>query len=194
MKREDLETMADLMENETALTQNALRRLSDLIAMKNHAEREITHLIGMTARPAHVGAFICARIMHIGLQEVIACPFPSGVFLDDPLKGSTVRIFCISSGFSLENVTTFPATDYFLFLGGKDMNREETHSLSAPWTIRSIFLLPRENLMPPMRKRGSLKGVPTLDSFPDDSQLYPHSKCPLLELAPRQQRLLDLFL
>jgi hypothetical protein len=42
-----------------------MRKLSDLAAVMNYAEREIRQLIGMEVRTEYVDAFVCSRFLDI---------------------------------------------------------------------------------------------------------------------------------
>ncbi len=172
--------------------QDAMRRLSDLLALKNYSELEIAHLIGMKARAEYVAAFVCSCVLNIGLEESTSCPFLSGIFADGPLKGASVQIARVPADCFSSFIQRCPKTDYFLFIGGRDSRKGGSSGFYSAWTIRSIYLVPSRDLMSHSPETGTSEILS--DCFPDDFEIYPASKCSLLELTHYQRQLLDLFL
>jgi hypothetical protein len=69
-----------------------MRKLSDLVAVMNYAEREIRQLIGMEVRTEYGR---CLRVLalsgHLSRKAGFTLYFNMGIFSDGPLKGASSR-------------------------------------------------------------------------------------------------------
>lgn len=169
------------MDEPTPSVTQALSTLADLIREHNGVARRSSDLICRPALLGHIGEFIASRVFDIQLESSAATPGIDGRFGSGPLADRTVNIKFYSQRDSMLDIATKSPPDVYLVLVGRLAPAFPSRYEPRPWSIREVFLLESQRLMPVLRARSVPIGVAT--SVPasewEAARIYPDGRGPL---------------
>lgn len=138
-----------------------LRRLAELVDLRNANEREIAELIGRPGQPGHVGEFIAARIFDIDLEPSANKPGYDGRFGSGPLAQKSVDVKYYSKWEAMLDINIKHTPDYYLVLAGPKSAAASSKGASRSWAVDNVFLFEAKPLIGRLRKRGVKIGTAT---------------------------------
>ena len=138
-----------------------LRRLAELLDLRNANEREIAGLIGRPGQPGHVGEFIAARIFDIDLEPSANKPGYDGRFGSGPLAQKSVDVKYYSKWEAMLDINIKHAPDYYLVLAGPKSAAASSKGASRSWAVDNVFLFEAKPLIDRLRERGVKIGTAT---------------------------------
>lgn len=172
-----------------------LRRLADLIRVRNANEVEITRVIGRPALIGHVGEYIASSIFNIALEPSAVNPGSDGHFRSGPLSGKSVNIKMYGKREWLLDIHPDYVPDFYLVLTGPKTTAMTSRGATRPWGIEEVFLFEAGPLIDRLRARGVKLGVTTSVREREwtFARIWPVSLGSPLELTRTQQDDLRLF-
>ena len=138
-----------------------LRRLAELLDLRNANEREIAELIGRPGQPGHVGEFIAVRIFDIDLEPSANRPGYDGRFGSGPLAQKSVDVKYYSRWEAMLDINIKHTPDYYLVLAGPKSTAASSKGSSRSWTVDNVFLFEAKPLIERLRERGVKIGTAT---------------------------------
>lgn len=138
-----------------------LRRLAELLDLRNANEREIAELIGRPGQPGHVGEFIAARIFDIDLEPSANKPGYDGRFGSGPLAQKSVDVKYYSKWEAMLDINIKHTPDYYLVLAGPKSAVASSKGSGRSWAVDSVFLFEAKPLIDRLRERGVKIGTAT---------------------------------
>ena len=152
-----------------------LRRLAELLDLRNANEREIAELIGRPGQPGHVGEFIAARIFDIELEPSANKPGYDGRFGSGPLAQKSVDVKYYSRWETMLDINIKHTPDYYLVLAGPKSAAASSKGTGRSWAVDNVFLFEAKPLIDRLRERGVKIGTATSvrSSEWENARIYP---------------------
>jgi hypothetical protein len=170
-----------------------VRRLAELLRVRNAADLNIARLIGRPVERGHVGEWIAARLFDLDVAASATQAGWDGVFRSGPLAGRTVNVKFYGrreGGLDLRDADG--ATDEYMVLVGPPAR--DTRG-PRPLKVSAVYLLEARPLLADLRTRGL--GINEFSSVRkavwEAAELYPRPNNPRLDLDERQRELLALL-
>lgn len=183
------------MERATAVYQQELSQLANLLEQRNQIAGQITALIGRPALIGHIGEYIASKIFDIVLQESASAKSIDGYFISGQLAKRSVNVKCYGKQEGLLDVSPHSRPDYYLVLTGPHAYAGTSRGEVRPWVIDFVYLFRADELVKMLQERGTKLSVAT--SVPKrywhDAEIYPSQNNQDLILSATQKELLALF-
>ena len=153
---------------------DVLRRLAELLDLRNANEREIAEIIGRPGELGHVGEFIAAQIFDIELESSANKPGYDGRFGSGPLAQKSVNVKFYPKWDRMLDIGKH-VPDYYLVLAGPKSTAESSKGSSRSWAVDNVFLFKAGPLIVRLRERGVKVGTATSvrSSEWENARIYP---------------------
>jgi len=178
-----------------------LRKLSRLIRKWNDIESEIASLIGCPGLVQNIGEYVAEKVFNLKLEKSKTTKGFDGRFTLGGLRGRTVnvKIYPEREGFIDWKDDALP--DYFLILAGPKRKGRRTTGKGHPLIITNTYLFDTRKLRRLLVsrnvqiKRATNRTVQASVRVSDweEAEVFPKRRCMLMNLSPKQKKMLALF-
>lgn len=175
---------------------DGLRRLAELIAIRNRLESEISAITGKPALIGHLGEFVASHIFPIHITRNASHQAIDGYFYQGELAPCSVNVKWYIQREGVVDITPGFLPDYYLILVGPPPTATAALGLrNRPWKIAGVHLFDANELVDTLEVRGVRVGIASSvrRNLWEAAEIYPGNHSDRYRITLQQRELLDLF-